>query len=286
MRIHVGNLGFDSPPGFKDITGYAFKARSGGELCDVGGGRLPVDVTDLDGLVADRRSDIEDGMPGLSIIEGTSRTVLAGLPAQTLTIGILDDKARRRERWALALDTRETYLQISYSSRADDDLAEPRFLHVVASASFSLPATPAPEGYVRRWTGKLWIDIPSHLEPPRTYQFVSADETTRLEMAFLGASAEPSIDREIGQDTTLGEEVRAQTSREIATPELTGTLHGYHLTRAEDEILIDEVVRRAHLRRGGVPVAHVFGRAPSIDEAALDAAVQALIDSLGEIERA
>jgi hypothetical protein len=284
MRIHAGNLGFDSPPGFRDVTGYSFKAPSREELCEVGGGALPVGVSDLDGLVADRRSDLEDGMRDRAIVEGTTATVLAGLPAKTLTIGILDDRARVRERWTFALDTRETYLQISYSSRADNALAEGRALHVVAGASFSLPATPAPEGYTRRWTGKLWIDIPSHLAPPRTYQFVSADETTRLEVAFVTAANEPSIDQEIEQDTTLGEEVREQTSTAITTPELTGTLHSYHLTRTEDEILIDELVQRAHLRRDGAPVAHVSGRAPSVDGPALEAAIQALIESLGAVE--
>jgi hypothetical protein len=286
MRIHVGNLGFESPPGFNDVTGYSFKGPGGNELCEVSGGALPVGVSDLDGLVADRRSDLEDGMRDRAIVESTSDTVLAGLPAKTLTTAILDDRARVRERWTFALDTRETYLQISYSSRADDDAAEARALHVVASASFSLPATPVPEGYTRRWTGKLWIDIPSHLAPPRTYQFVSADETTRLEVAFVTAANQPSIDLSIEQDTTLGEEVRAQTSAAITTPALTGTLHSYHLTRTEDEILIDELVQRAHLVRDGVPVVHVSGRAPSIDGPALEAAIQAIIDSLSGIEGA
>jgi hypothetical protein len=284
MRIHVGNLGFESPPGFRDVTGYSFKAPGGEELCEIGGGPLPVGVSDLDGLVADRRSDLEDGMRDRAIVEGTTNTVLAGLPAKTLTIGILDDRARVRERWTFALDTRETYLQISYSSRADNALAESRALHVVASASFSLPATPATEGYTRRWTGKLWIDIPSHLVPPRTYQFVSANETTRLEIAFVTAANEPSIELEIEQDTTLGEEVRAQSTTAVSTPELTGTLHSYHLTRTEDEILIDELVLRAHLHRDGAPVAHVSGRAPSIDAPALEAAIQALIEGLSAIE--
>jgi len=286
MRIHVGNLGFESPPGFRDVTGYSFKAPGGDELCEVGGGPLPVGVRDLDGLVADRRSDLEDGMRDSAIVEGTSQTVLAGLPAKTLTIGILAERARVRERWTLALDTRETYLQISYSSRADDDAAGARARHVVASASFSLPATPAPEGYVRRWTGKLWVDIPSHLAPPRSYQFVSADEKTRLDVAFVTAANEPSIELEIEQDTTLGEEVREQSSTAVASPELTGTLYGYHLTRTEDEILIDELVQRAHLRRDGAPVAHVSGRAPSIDAPALEAEIRALIDSLSRIEGA
>ena len=286
MRIHVGTLSFESPQGFRDVTGYSFENRDTEELCDVGGGPLPVGVKDLDGLVADRRSDIDDGMANLAIIEGTNRTVLAGLPAQTLTIGILDEDARRRERWTLALDTRETYLQISYASRADDDLAEARFLHVVASASFTLLATPVPEGYVRRWTGKLWADIPSHLVPPRTYQFLSRDETMRLEVWLLTGDDEPTIESEIEQDSAHGEEVRDQTSSDIAIGDLTGTLHAYHLTRTDDDILVDDVVRRAHLRLHGAPVAHVFGRAPSIDEAALEAEIRDLIESISRDERA
>lgn len=285
MRIQIGTLEFESPVGFKDITGYSFKSRDREELCEVGGGPLPLGVSDLDGLVADRRSDLEDGLPGLAIVQATGGAVLAGLPARTLTIGILDDEAPRREQWALALDTRETYLQISYGSRADNDLAEARFLHVVASASFTLPAMEAPAGYTRRWTGKLWIDIPSHLEPPRTYQFLSTDETMRLEIAILADTAEPTIDAEIEQDSAHGEEVRDQTSADLGTADLTGTLHAYHLTRTEDDILVDDAVRRAHVQRDGAPIAHVFGRAPSVDEAALEAAVRELIESISEIER-
>lgn len=286
MRIQIGNLSFESPAGFKDVTGYAFKARAGKELCDVGGGPLPTGVSDLDGLVADRRSDVADGLRSAASITDGGATTLAGHPARTLTIGIHEGGQVQRERWALALDTATTYVQVAYSGRLDDALLAERFQHVVASATATMVAFPTPDGYVRRWAGRLWVDIPSHLEPPRSYQFVSPDETMRLGISFLAAASEPTIEREIEQDATLGEEVRARTSAEITTPDLTGTLHAYQLTRTEDDILIDESVRRAHLRLQGLPVAHVFGRAPSVDAAALDAAVRALLDSLTEDQRA
>jgi hypothetical protein len=286
MRIDVGDLSFASPPGFTDVTGYSFKAPVERELCEVSGGALPPGVSDLDGLLAERRGELEDGLPDAIVIEGEGTTVLAGLPARTLTFGILDRDGRYRERWVLALDTASSYVQIAYSARDDNDLAAERFEHIVKSASFTRMALPTPEGYVRRWAGKLWLDIPAHLVPPRTYQFLSPDETKRLQVSFFAPTAEPSIERELAQDTALGEEVRERSSSEIATKELTGTLHLFKLARAEDGILLEDVVRRAHLRKLDVPVAHVYGRAPSVDAAPLEGLVNALIDSVSAVERA
>jgi len=287
MRIDVGDLSFASPPGFTDVTGYSFKAPAADrELCEVSGGALPPRVSDLDGLLAERRGDLEDGLPGVIVIDGEGTTTLAGLPARTLTFSILDRDCRYRERWALALDTATSYIQISYSARDDNELAAERFEHIVKSSSFIRSALPPPEGYVRRWTGKLWLDIPAHLEPPRTYQFLSPDETIRLQVKFIGPSAEPSIERELAQDTALGEEVRERSSYEIATKELTGTLHAFKLARAADGVLVEDVVRRAHLRKQDVPVAHVYGRAPSIDAGSLEGLVNALIDGVSAVERA
>lgn len=285
MRIDVGDLGFSTPTGFTDLTGYSFKAPADKELCEVTGGDLPPGVTDLDGLLAERRGELEDGLPGAIIIEGEGTTVLAGLPARTLTFAILDRTGRCRERWALALDTATSYLQISYSAREDNQFAAERFEHIVASASFAEVALSASPGYVRRWVGKLWLDIPEHLLPPRTYKLVSQDEATRLQVAFVTEASEPTIERELAQDTSLGEEVRERSSVEITTTELTGTLHTFKLARAQDGILLEDVVLRAHLQLHRIPVVHVYGRGPSVDALALRALVDALAESVTPVER-
>jgi hypothetical protein len=285
MRIDVGDLGFSTPPGFNDLTGYSFKAPIEKELCEIGGGPLPPGVTDVDGLLAERRGELEDGLPGAIVIEGEGTTTIAGLPARTLTFAILDRTGRFRERWALALDTPTSYLQISYSSREDSVHAAPRFAHVVASASFSDVALTPPPGYTRRWTGKLWIDIPDHLLPPRTYKFASPDETTRLQVAFVTEASEPTIERELAQDTSLGEEIRERTSDAYTTRDLTGTLHTFKLARAQGGILMEDVVSRAHLALGGIPVVHVYARGPSIDAPALRALFDTLCDSVTPVAR-
>ena len=283
MRIDHGDLGFSTPPALNDVTGYSFKApRPERELCEVTSGALPAGVRDLDGLLADRRDHVD--IPGASLIEGEGTTRLAGLPARTLTFVILDVQARYRERWALALDTPDTCVQIAYSGPADNVLIEPRFLHVVASASLDQASLPTPPDYVRRWAGKLWIDVPAHLAPPRNYQFLSVDETRRLTVQFFPAAAEPTIESELVEDQALGETVREQSSAEIATPYLTGTRHLVKLVRTEAGLLIEEVVVRVHLRRGDVAVVHVSGRAPSIDEARLDAEVDALVQSFSGVQ--
>ena len=193
MRIDLGDLAFTTPPGFTDITGYSFKAPGEKELCEVTGGALPMGVSDVDRLLAERRGELEDGLPGAIVIEGEGTTTLAGRPARTLTFAILDRTGRFRERWALALDTATSYLQISYSAREDNQFAAERFEHIIASASLAEVALSAPPGYVRRWVGKLWLDIPEHLLPPRTYKFLSQDEATRLQIAFVTEASEPTI---------------------------------------------------------------------------------------------
>lgn len=284
MRIDVNDLSFSAPPGFTDVTGYSFEAPAPErELCDVGGGPLFGEVRDLDDLFADRRRTVD--IPGASVIEGDGATTLAGLSARTLTYTILDEEGPCRERWAMAIDTPDTYLQIAYAARADNDRAEARFLHVVESASFVPESFTTPPGYVRRWTGKLWIDIPDHLAPPRRYQFLARDETRRLAVAFFPGVAEPSIEGELAEDVTLGETVRERSSTEITTPHLTGTRYRFALVRSEGGLLIDEVVVRVHLRLRDIPVVHVSGRAPSIDEALLAAEVDALVASVVEASR-
>jgi hypothetical protein len=280
MRIHVGKFSFFAPPGFKDVTGYSFRAREERELLDVDAAALPAGVSDLDGLVASRRADLEDGMRDAVTIDGEGAADLAGLPARTLTFWISDREASFRGWWALALDAAGSYLQISYQALRDNDLAPARFQHAVASASLTSEPFPTPKGWVRRWAGKIWLDVPAHLKPPHTYTFLSPDETTRLEVSFPRGGAEPTIAEELEQDTSLGEEVSDRSRTEINAPPFEGALHTFTLRRVEDSVLLEDVVRRAHIWLRGAAVAHIYGRAPSIDAKALEAAFDALVKSV------
>ncbi len=286
MRIHVGNLGFTTPKGFRDTSAYSFQTPDRKEKCEVEGGRLPREVRDLDAMLKDRRGDLEDGLRGVLVITGQGRAVLDGLPARTLTFGIREGGVGYQGSLALALDTPGSYVQIAYACRADDAEAVARFGHIVASASFTVEGSATPEGFIRRWAGKLWLDVPAHLEPPLTYQFLSPDETMRLLVSFVRAGAEPSINSEIDEDTALGEVVKERGRADLTTPHapyVSGTAYRFVLTRGEDGISYEDVVRRAHLAVDGVPAVHVYGRAPTIDEPALDAAFDALVASVERV---
>jgi len=282
MFITIDTFRFVPPTGFTDVTGYSFKAQGAKELLDVSAGLLPARIYTLDALLAERRAELELGLPGAIRIDGEGATVLAGLPARTLVFSFSDGGRRIREHWVLALDTVETYIQLSSSALAEDEAARTRFAHVVHSAAWTEAPSPTPAGWVRRWAGKLWLDVPKHLHPPRSYQFNSADEAIRLEVAHFRDGAPPAIEREIAQDTARGEVVTTRSSRELRVGPLRGTLHAFRLSGVEDGVAIDDVVRRAHFDIGHRDV-HIYGRARRTDEGALDAAFGGLVASLEPI---
>lgn len=279
MFITVDTFRFVPPTGFTDVTGYTFKAHDAGELLDVSAGLLPAGTYTLDALLAARRDELELGLPGSIRIDGEGATVLAGLPARTLAFSFSDRGRPIREHWVLALDTVDSYIQLSSSALAQDEAARTRFAHVVSSASWTEAASPVPAGWVRRWAGKLWLDVPLHLHLPRTYQFNSADEAIRLEVAHFRDGVPPSIERELAQDTARGEVVTSRSSRELRVGPLRGTLHAFTLSGVEDDVTIDDVVRRAHFDVAHCAV-HIYGRARRTDEGALDAAFNGLTASL------
>lgn len=282
MLIDVDTFRFATPPAFIDVTGYCFKAHGRKELLDVGASVLPEGVDTLDALFAERRGELLLGLPGVRIDrEGATR--LAGLPARTLDFSFSDGAGRASERWVLALDTPESYIQLSCAAPSEDEAAWTRFEHVVESASLTGATAPAPPGWVRRWAGKLWLDVPVHLGLPRTYQFLSIDEAIRIEVAHFRDGAAPAIDDELAQDTAHGEVVAARSRRDIRVGPLRGTLYTFTLSGLEDDVTIDDVVHRAHLDIAHRDV-HVYGRAPRADEGALDAAFQALLASLEQID--
>ena len=279
MFITIDTFRFVPPTGFADVTGYSFRARGAKELIDVSAGVLPAGIDTLDALLAERRSELELGLPGSIQIDGEGATVLAGLPARTLAFSFSDGGGRIREHWALALDTAESYVQLSSSALAEDEAARARFAHVVDSASWTEEPSLTPAGWVRRWAGKLWLDVPAHLQLPRTYRFNSADEAIRLEVAHFPDGAPPAIESELAQDTAHGEVVTTRSSRELRVGPLRGALHEFTLSGVEDAVTIDDVVRRAHFDIGHRDV-HIYGRARRADEGALDAAFNVLVASL------
>ncbi len=105
MFITIDTFRFVPPTGFTDVTGYSFRERGAKELLDVSAGVLPAGIDTLDALLAERRSELELGLPGSIQIDGEGATALAGLPARTLAFSFSDGGERIREHWVLVLDT-------------------------------------------------------------------------------------------------------------------------------------------------------------------------------------
>ena len=282
MLVNTDTFRFTSPAAFTDVTGYSFTAHGAKELIDVSADILPAGIDTLDALLAARRESLESGLPGAIQIDGEGTTLLAGLPARTLDFSFDADGARFCEQWVLVLDTPESYVQVSSSARAEDEAAHLRFADVLRSASWTEPPSPPGAGRVRRWAGKLWLDVPVHLEPPRTHAFVSADESIRIEVAHFPHGAPPAIDSELAMDTSHGEVVTARASQQVRAGPLRGLLHTFTLAGAEDGVIIDDVLRRAHFEVNHRGV-HIYGRARRSDEAALDAGFDALVASLERV---
>ena len=76
MFITIDTFRFVPPTGFADVTGYSFRARGAKELIDVSAGVLPAGIDTLDALLAERRRELELGLPGSIQIDGEGATVL------------------------------------------------------------------------------------------------------------------------------------------------------------------------------------------------------------------
>lgn len=283
MRVYAGTWSFLAPPGLQDVTGYSFKARGARELLDVQAARMPDDAHDLDSLLAARRLELEGGLPGAFTIAGEGTAQFAGLAARTLTFGFTDGGEASCERWALAQDTRDSYVQIAYAAPADADEAQARFDHALASASLTDATSATPGGWARRWAGCLWLDVPEHLDPPRRYHYLASDEALRVEVAVHAERLAPSITRELQQDTARGESITGSTSREFVAGAIRGQLYTYTRSRSDGRATIEESVRRAQIAAWRGSAVHLFGRARRGDEALLEATVLAILQSLEQV---
>lgn len=285
MRISLDLISFSVPPGFKDVTGYTFSAPDTIDLLDVTYGRLPSGVTTVEALAEHRRSEALDALPGVARVVGGGPATLAGLPARTLIFEKRDDDGvADRERWTLAIHEPRSYVQVADVSRQDDPDALQRFNRSLESASLVDSAGAPLPGFVRRWAGAFWIDVPSYLLPPPTYQFASLDEKMRIEVTDHGDSP-PLLEQDLATDTSLGEEVVAQSSEDVSAGAALAVVHSLRLRRDDYDGPVEEALLRAEVRAGPRSEVHVMARGPAARERPLREALDHLLQSIEAVAR-
>jgi hypothetical protein len=270
MRIALQQFSFEVPQGFEDWTNYTFKERAQTQVLTVSRGKRPREASDLRALLASRRAELERLVPGPLTMEAEVEGVIAQWPARLLVFSFVDRQTRFREQWAVAFDTPQTYVQISYATPAEDAAAAARFAHILRSVtpSGAPDRLEAPAGFVRRWAGICFLDVPEQLAPPRSYLFSTVDEKTQLVLTVYDlqdpARPEPSLEQEVVEDAQRGT-VSEQTLASFAIGASQGRFLTYIVEAETPEGQVRDTCRRALVQLGDRVRMHLYGRAQAAD---------------------
>jgi hypothetical protein len=276
MRVQLERFSIEPPAGFNDWTDYSFQLESRGEVLSVTSDSNPKTVIDLPSLTAFRRQDFERGMAGAATFESEGPAQLDDLPGHMLIYTFDDRGTRYRVRMVFALDTENSYIQLSYLTRADDAEADKKFKHILGSVTRAgKPDANRPgPGFIRRWAGKLVLDVPEYLEPPQTYYFLSLNEKTSLKLFVYDTRRSsqqiPVPEEEIRKETRSGEKVTARGSRSATLGKATGTIAVYYFADEKQPGVIKDACRLAHGMVTKETRVHLVGRAPAADEKTLE----------------
>jgi hypothetical protein len=194
-RIEAQGVGISVPPGFIDMTDYAFRAPDGSRR---------ITVRPASGLGSDQELDAAaraywDQARANLDAKDYSESPPAAQPDGSV-VKVSSFRLRREEagpvlrEWCGFVRFPDgTGAAVSYTADEGDAPAEAEFRRVLASLrpaaaaqpgqelSFSPPDPPAP-GHRRRQAGQVELDLPELMLPPRAFQFVSRDGAVQLSM--------------------------------------------------------------------------------------------------------
>lgn len=280
MRVELQQFSFEIPPGFDDWTNYSFKNREDDRVLTVSTGSRPPEASNLEALMSNRKSQLEQVIPGAVTLQAERDGSIGPWPARLLTFEVADRKRRFREHWAVAFDSPKTYIQISYGSPAENSESAEQFAHILRSVAS--PGSPGRTGFVRRWAGIFSLDVPAELFPPRTYQFTTSDEATHLALSAYTPSDssrhEPSLEQEASEDERRGT-VSGKVAAEFTSEKGGGQSLTYVLESETPDGNILEVRRRVLLRLGEGARVHLYGRARADAAARLEQIMASWISS-------
>lgn len=197
-RMTLERCSFVPPPGYDDVTNYAYrgpdevprlKVHYVPDLDAVGG---------LDAALKDYQAQVVKFL--LAQVESASPapTPRGDLTTATLVFtfpgtGPNDPYDRYRERCGIGRFPKGAGFQIEYVTSAEDAASEGVFETVLSSVRLVGEATPggeAPPGFVRRQAGAVTLAVPVELQPPTSFHFVREEKGSkaRLTVAIAGSA--------------------------------------------------------------------------------------------------
>lgn len=279
MRIDVDNYSFSVPWGFFDSSDYTYTVIGGEELLVVTTGTVPALADTLDDLLLLRRQELSS-LPGMVTIEAEGASRMGDRPARTITFRLHDRPGDRRERWGLACDGPDRYVQLCHVVPADDERAEGRFDHIMGSVAWSESLHDAPVGWRRRRARGVWLDVPAAFTVPRSYQLYNQDETIRLDVIHDHSGDATSVERALAREAAPGEVVASAVTVETLVRELPGTVHAMTFRDPEMGASGEVLVRIARFALPQGPTVLFCGRADRAHEQPLEVAFETLVRSL------
>jgi hypothetical protein len=270
--IRQDGFSFSAPEQLVDVTVYVF--RDDAEMAMVDYGTLPRGVNTVEGLMVDRRQEIEFKSGGkLTQIDLRDGSIL-GLRDKRL-LYTDDSEPGFIGCLVVAMLDEQSYIQIVYAGdRKTSGENLERILGSIRKAGDWPSAVP---GYTRRHAGMITLELPNSLQPPRTFRFVSKGEKIQIEVALPKPGAPLlSLEAALAADGNVG--VIRNLQRTANGVGWHGSSVSYELARREPSAK-PQAVRRYQLILGGKTVL-VSGCSPVGDAAVLDALLTRLRESL------
>jgi hypothetical protein len=199
-RLTLERCSFVPPPGYDDVTNYAYrgpdevprlKVHYVPDLDAVGG---------LDAALKDYQAQVVKFL--LAQVESASPapTPRGDLTTETLVFtfpgtGANDPCDRYREWCGFGRFPKGAGFQVEYVTSAEDAAGEGVFEKVLSSVRLVGEATPggkAAPGLVRRQAGAVTLAMPVELQPPTSFHFVREEKGSkaRLTVAIAGSAAD------------------------------------------------------------------------------------------------
>ena len=250
-------------------------------------GKPPAGAMNSSEILAVGRDHLESVMADKVTIEPETDGRIANLPAKQFSFTFEDNGKSFRERWAVASVNQSRFVQISYTTRADDGKAASRFEHItqtslLAETELSLPASK--DEYIRRNAAELSLDVPRALLAPVTYLFTSQDELINIGLTVddFSNSDQPRLTPEerIQSWTTDSSKISEPKSSPLVVGEGKGTLVGCTVVTGFEPDITRFARREGVLAFPGLLRISLTGKSSPELEPELDRILSVLINSI------
>ena len=197
MLISADEFNFNVPTGFQDVTNYTFRTPEDTEELLVTCAEPDDDERNIQTAMAALRSRMERLFGDDLATESEGSVTLDGRVARQWIFVCKNESTEPRRGQAVIGEVPPgLQLRILYTSLAAVTDAKAKLSIMLQSLTVSEKpkAETVPTGYVRRQASNVWLDVPGTLLPPRTYVFLSEDESIRIELVLRYDPLTPEAD--------------------------------------------------------------------------------------------